>query len=401
MSRPQRHPIALMVVLLVLASALVPLPSLVDAVTGFPPGDAELVRPTLYVALAPLSTTLDALTFLSIERARWALAVWAVALVLISARHSGSRLRRVGQALAGLFTLVLLVAATLVLPRPVARLDTEARAVTVIDYHAHTEASHDGRKGWTSDRLARWHARQGFEASYVTDHNLVFPGASSVIELLPGAEWSVHRQHVIALGSTAAIDRDRFHGTTQRMLGIFGALDRQGVVSIAALPEYWRNHWADLDAVVSAGANGFEIVDCAPKALGFPPAARRRVIALARRHDLVLVGASDNHGWGAATCVWNLAAAGAGGLGSNRVIARSIALAQGEGPAWAAAVTQPWLMFQTLSWSERVSWLTWVAVLALYRAVPRRDGQGGGLSILARSLKLRALFRRKPAEPQA
>ena len=388
-----------MVVLLVLASALVPLPSLVDAVTGSPPADAELVRPAAYVALAPLSTTLDALTFLSLERARWALAAWALALALLGAWRPGSPQRRVARALAGVVALVVLVAATLALPRPVARLATEARAVTVIDYHAHTDASHDGRKGWTPDRLARWHARQGFQASYVTDHNVVFAGASSVIDLLPGAEWSVHRQHVLALGSVADIDRDRFDRTTQRMLGIFAALGRQGVLAIAALPEYWRNHWADLDAFVSAGASGFEIVDCAPKALGFPPAARGRVIALARRHDLVLVGASDHHGWGAATCVWNLAAAGASGLRGNRVIARTIALSQGEGAAWAAGVTQPWRMFQTLSWSERVSWLTWIAVLALYRAVPRRDGQAGGLSILARSLKLRALFRRTPAEP--
>jgi hypothetical protein len=94
------------------------------------------------------------------------------------------------------------------------------------------------------------------------------------------------------------------------------------------------------------------------------------------------------------TCVWNLAAPGATGFSSNRVIVRSIAMSQGEGPAWAAAATQPWRMAQTLTWSERVSWLTWILVILVYRAVPRRDGQSGGLAILARSLKLRALLRR-------
>jgi len=76
----RRHPIAIALVALLLVTAIHALPPLVDAVTGSPPGDVELVRPALYVILAPLSDTLDALTFLSLERARWALAVWALAL---------------------------------------------------------------------------------------------------------------------------------------------------------------------------------------------------------------------------------------------------------------------------------------------------------------------------------
>jgi len=61
-----RHPIAFALAALVLIAALWPLPPLVDAVTNQPPGDADLLRPFFYVALAPLSNTLDALTFLSL-----------------------------------------------------------------------------------------------------------------------------------------------------------------------------------------------------------------------------------------------------------------------------------------------------------------------------------------------
>jgi hypothetical protein len=394
----RRHPLTATLVALILAGAVTPLPALVDAVTGSAPGDAGLHRPVAYLVLAPLSTTLDALTFLSLERARWALAGWAALLVLWSAARPGGVGARVRRAAAGLLVLVGLVAAALVLPRPAPRLVTESRSLTVLDYHAHTQASHDGRKGWTPERLAHWHARQGFDASYVTDHNQVFHGASAAVQLLPGAEWSVHRQHVLALGAPVEIDRERFQRTTARMLRVFGELDRGGAFTVAALPEYWRNHWDRLDAFVAAGVGGFEIVDCAPKALGFPPAGRRRVLELASRNDLLVVGASDNHGWGAVTCVWNLAVPGAGGFRGNRVLARSLALTQGEGAAWAAAVTQPWRLARTLTWTERVSWLTWIAVILLYRTVPRRTGQTGGFAILARSLKLRALLRPKSPE---
>ena len=86
---------------------------------------------------------------------------------------------------------------------------------------------------------------------------------------------------------------------------------------------------------------------------------------------------------------------GAQGFHTNRVFARPLALVQGDWQPWTAAVTQPWFLLRSLSWSERASWLTWVVIILLYRAMPRREGQGAGLGILARSLGPR----RKPAVP--
>src|SRR6266545_1586957 len=163
-------------------------------------------------------------------------------------------------------------------------------------------------------------------------------------------------------------------------------LRRQGALGIASLPEYWRNHAEELDAFVDAGVDGFEIVNCAPKGLAFPAPLRRQVLALAQQHDLVVVGASDNHGWGQVTCVWNLSQPGTHGYRANRVVARPLALLQGEWLPWTAPITQPWFLLRSLTWSERVSWLTWVLVILLYRAMPRRQGQPAGIGILARSL---------------
>jgi len=396
----RRHPVAIALVVLLLATAIHPLSPLVDAVTGSAPGDADLERPILYVMFAPLSNTLDALTFFSQSRAEWAFAVWILVLGAWGAlRRAETPLtwrRRTMRALVGPGVLILLAVAAVLLPRPVPRLTTDGTGGgTVIDYHAHTNASHDGRPGWTLAKLADWHERQGFEASYVTDHNVVYDGSLPVpegtsISLLPGVEWSVHRQHVVAIGPVEPLPRDSFQGSTARMIRIFAAIERQGGLSIASLPEYWRNHWDDLGAFVVAGVDGFEVVNCAPKALGFPSDLRRQVIALAGSHDLMVVGASDNHGWGLVTCVWNVSRPGAQGFHTNRIFARPLALVQGDGWSWAAAVTQPWFLLRSLSWSERASWLTWVVIILLYRAMPRREGQGAGLGILARSLGRRS-----------
>jgi len=396
----RRHPVAIALVVLLLATAIHPLSPLIDAVTGSTPGDVDLERPVTYILVAPLSNTLDALTFLSQPRAEWAVAVWILALAAWGAlRRSETPLtwrRRSTRALVGPGVLVLLAVAAVLLPRPVPRLTTEGTVGgTVIDYHAHTNASHDGRPGWTLAKLAAWHERQGFEASYVTDHNVVYDGSLPVpegtsINLLPGVEWSVYGQHVVAIGPVEPLPRDSFQGSTARMIRIFAAIERQGGLSIASLPEYWRYHWDDLGAFVGGGVDGFEIVNCAPKALGFPSKLRRQVLTLAGSHDLMVVGASDNHGWGKVTCVWNVSLPGAQGFHTNRVFARPLALVQGDWRPWTAAVTQPWFLLRSLSWSERASWLTWVVIILLYRAMPRREGQGAGLGILARSLGRRS-----------
>ena len=385
----RRHPIAFSLLALLLWSALEPLPGLVDAVTGTVPAGADLVRPTAYTVLAPLSNVLDALTFLSAQRAKALLAVWVLALALWGALRRGTLAQRLGRALLGPLAIVLLGAGAVLLPRPVPSLVTADSGVTVIDYHAHTAASHDGRPGWRALDLAAWHAAQGFQASYVTDHNVIFnQPVDEPIRLLPGVEWSVYAQHVVALGAVAPIDRGVYNRDPRAMLGLFAELHRQGALGLASLPEYWEHHWGDLTDFVAAGVDGFEIVNCAPRAIGFPAALRAQVLQLAAQHDLLVVGASDNHGWGKVTCVWNLSSPSAHGYGANHVIARPIALAQGDWDAWTAAYTQPWLMLRALSWSERSSWITWILVILIYRAVPRRAGDSAGIGILARSLEL-------------
>jgi len=382
-----RHPFAWLLLALVIVSAFAPLPPIVDAVTGAVPGDASLARPALYVVLAPLSDLLDSLTFLTIERAQVLLATWIVVLAVWGALWGrGWRGRMVRIGLAPVVVLAL-AAAAVALPRPVPALESADPDATIIDFHAHTQASHDGRRGWTLDDLARWHAAQGFQAAYVTDHNVIFAGRDGdPIPLLPGVEWSVYRQHIVALGPVQPIDRDQFSKDTPGMLKLFDVLHQQGAIAIASIPEYWENHREDLEQFVSAGVDGFEIVNCAPKALRFSSGDRADVLDLARGHDLLVTGASDNHGWGKVTCVWNLSQVGARGFRTNEVIARSLALVQGDRPAWSAGFDQPWLMLRTLTGSERALWVTWIAVYLIYMGVPRRQGRRASLGILARDL---------------
>lgn len=382
-----RHLIALLVAGAVLWSARSAVPPVIDAVTGAAPGDVELVRPLGYVLAAPLSNVLDALTFLSVGRAQALVATCLAALAIVGALGRGGWRRRLVRAVLWPLGFVALAAAAVLLPRPVPRLVHSDPAAAVIDYHVHTQSSHDGRPGWTPARVAWWHARQGFTATYVTDHNRVFNGSDdAAIPLLPGVEWSLYQLHLLAIGHVSDFDRARYSGDLEQLMGVFDALHQQGALAIGSIPEYWRYHRENLERFAAGGIDGFEIVNCAPKAIGFDSAARAGVVRLARQHDLLLVGASDSHGWGMVTCVWNLTVPGARGVQANRVLARPLALWQDRGPAWDTALSQSWGMLRTLSWPERISWLTWIALITIYRMLPRRDGQAAGLGILARSL---------------
>lgn len=384
-----RHPVALLLAGVTLASAAWPVPPLVDAVAGGAAGgDVGLVRPLGYTLLAPLSNTLDALTFLSLERAKALVLTWLVVAAAVGALRSGSWRRRLLRGLTWPLAVVALAAAAVLLPRPVPRLAARDPSMAILDYHVHTVASHDGRPGWTLARIARWHARQGFTASYITDHNRVFGGTTETeIPLLPGVEWSLHQLHLVAIGPVQTIDRAPYSADLDGLLGVFAAIHRQGAMSIASIPEYWRYHRENLERFAIAGADGFEIVNCAPKAIGLPPGARGDVIRLAQRYDLLLTGASDSHGWGMVTCVWNLTLPGERRVRANRVLARPLALAQGRLAAWHAGVSQPWEMARSLTWPERVSWLCWITLITIYRVPRRRNGQRGGIGVLARTLR--------------
>src|SRR5207244_4985208 len=113
----RRHPIALGFIVLILLAATSPLPPVVDAATGTPPLDADLVRPTAYTALAPISHMLDTLTFLTVGRAIALLIVWIPALALRGWLRPGSRRRRVVTAVLGAAVVPGLGGGAVLLPR--------------------------------------------------------------------------------------------------------------------------------------------------------------------------------------------------------------------------------------------------------------------------------------------
>ena len=374
------------------------------------PPSVHLSYPTVYIALAPLFTLWDGVSMLSMSRLygfllggallylAWRL--WRV--VVRRMAWSRSRPRRapirgeVGRLLAALAALAAFVGAGLLWHRPMAALAGAGPDAVVFDVHSHSAASHDvagtAMRGFDAAANLRWHRRAGFDAVFLTDHNTMaghLARRGGVIQpdstpaLCPGIEVSAWKAHIVLLGDTLAVDQRRYNGSLEQLVALLRTSDSvYGALSVLSLPEYERNHRDRLDTLLAVGADGLEIVNASPKANEMSRARRDSVVALARAANRFVVGASDSHGWGATSMVWNLmtvpgwrdgsAPAALGptlcerlldglrrGFGASQIVERHRLRPDSGWPVWLTPLGVVWETWRSMNWLLTAAWLVW------------------------------------------
>jgi hypothetical protein len=407
------------VTLLLLAARLAAAPALSDPVEGSAPDSLYLGTPLLYLAFAPFFTLWDGLSMLSMSRLEGFLTGVLMLYLVWRSAHAWLR-RRTGSPLVswtrelailaisiGLFLGFIIIGA--VWHRPMLSLEGVGRDQRVVDFHSHTNVSHDVRdtwmRGFDAEANRRWHARAGFDAVFITDHNTVAGLGTGDLEpgsedqrthpvLCPGIEVSAWRAHIVLLGDTLPVERHRYNGSLEQLLTLLRSSDSAyGALSVASLPEYQRNHWSRLDQLTAAGLDGFEIVNAAPKANELGQAQRDSVIALARLQNRFVVGVSDSHGWGSTNMVWNLVPVryegSAGGpceavLGQLRtgfpavqVIERHRLRPDTWWPMWLTPIGVVWETWRSMGWALTISWLVWLWGVSIWRWRRHRPDSAG------------------------
>ena len=403
--RLARYPwIAIVLTLLVVASALFAISPVRDAATLGPVPEAHLSLPTSYVAIAPISDALDTMSLLTVPQhialvltAIVLYVVWRVVRLRRRPSTTGRVRREAGRATLFLIGLVLVYAALAMMPRPMAALVVDVPEVIVVDFHAHTLYSHDGRAGWTAEDVRKWHHDAGFDATYVTDHRSV-QGAQRGIDgnpaqagegtmLLPGIEVVWDGLHVNLLSAAS-----RYQGLITPSLGDVDAdalrlasmVPNAEPIVVATIPD-------DLSKMHPAGGPGtagvraVEVVDGSPRGLLQSRRDRAKIVRLADSLDLALVAGSDNHGWGHTAPAWTaMQISGWRGMDADslsqmielyirkgrrrvtRVMERVVA-DPGNSPI-ELALTGPiafWRMLTTISADERVLWVIWIWAIVL------------------------------------
>ena len=292
---------------------------LVDVLTGTVPVSARVAYPVLHVVFAPWTLLADWLNGGS-RRDLIGFAVWAVAgyaLLRLAATGIPLARRTLREALYAAVFLVALAAFVgwgYWLQRPIPRLVATDPGDLVLDIHSHTAMSHDGRKGFGAAQNAWWHARAGFDAAFVTDHNVVGAAKAWRTEargrpprLLDGEELSLSGLHLVVLGNPGAISNRPYDASWDSTGALIRRLHADSLYLIASLPEYWEHHWGvELGELTTWGVDAFEAWTTSPKAMDLPPEARRAVVARSRLENRTLFGATDMHGFGNSATVWNL-----------------------------------------------------------------------------------------------
>ena len=392
--------VPLALTLLLGLTALLAVPPIRDAATLRPVPEVRLIFSGSYLALSPLYDVLDALSLMTVGQ-HVAMLVSVLVLVALARwfRRRGAPSRPIGRALlveAGWLVGAILVMAALyafgaVVQRPMAQLAVGPVDVLAVDVHAHTEHSHDGRKGWDVEKVRRWHADAGFDAVYVSDHRSMrgaedaWPNnpqqAGQGVTVLPALEavWDGAHLNILSYGrSYAGLTTQDLRDIDTLAVQLASRIRGKEPVLVQTFPDAWKDI-TPFRGPGTAGARAIEIVDGAPRGLSQVRRDRQRILAFADSFNLALVAGSNNHGWGRTAPGWTLfripAWRGmrpdslademefiirAAGRRATRVVERT-AVDPGQTGAM-LAFTLPavaWRTFTTLSVEQRVSWLVW------------------------------------------
>jgi hypothetical protein len=365
---------------------------------------ASLSTPPAYDLFAPISNVLDALTLLSPAQYWATFALCAVTFFgfwtyrRARSRGGASAMKFVRAALGFVGGTVAVVGIMLVAGRPMASLALADRDLIAVDFHSHTDASHDGRPGFDAESNREWHSSSGFDAAYVTDHK-TFDGALSGVAhnparsgdrtvLLPGVELRDGDEHLILIGVDPArmrITSPDWQGTAVKADG--GTAPPMLLLSmpgnILRIPSNETN-----GAVRLAGIEG---VDGSPRGMAQSARDRDAILALAGKLHLAVVAASDNHGWGRTAPAWSvLRIPGwrgmtpaeldiairqtivANGSRAIQVIARRTAPPpRNKVEAVAGGIVIALVIMRTMNFPDRLSWIAWswgLCLLSLGRA---------------------------------
>ena len=376
--------------------------SIVDSHDGPPPAVTRLDLPASYVAMSPVSRTLDALSLLSVPQTVWLfvfVALVVVAAIIATKKKSVRRLPAriaIGVGLV-ILSVAVLEASVILLPRPMANLRVSDPQVLRIDFHSHTQDSRDANQSFTPERNREWHKSGGFDVAYISDH-VRFAGAAAAMKKNPAKAGD-------SLVILSAVE-GRYHKILSTvMLRLVQAdtavLDSKGhlhegmpsngttPVTIVAIPN------GNIDSVTAESLDSLphfaamELVDAAPRGLGQLDKEEEKIRRIAADRHLILVSSSNNHGWGRTVAAWNLMTIPAWRLLTPDSLALmiekpfrerqldAVTIVKRLRPRTAglsAPLTLPVVLYQTvgsLTTAERGVWLVWIWAIALAASLLR------------------------------
>lgn len=199
------------------------------------------------------------------------------------------------------------IAFNLFIPLPTNTIRSKNPDKILIDFHSHTTYSHDGLI--TPRQQIKWHKRNGFDAFFLTDHNVFKPAFEFVTEyekqntaenepvLLCGMEFSGD-SHLLLLGIDTTLRKSEYQDETV----IQKVRQMNGLVFVA---HWWSLHKHSPDQYVQWGVDGFEIAKQGQD-IDLDPEIFSNLKKISLENKLFLLGTTDYHGYGSFCYTWSV-----------------------------------------------------------------------------------------------
>ena len=381
-----KHRFALLASILLVLSAMFSTYSIRDVLTMQEAQGFALDTNLVYLVFAPLFNVLDMMTALSLtQHASWLTFLFIAGLItsfkLITLKHGFIRWLLI--LLLPIAAIAFLYTVAVLMPRPMTSLIVPDDTMLIVDFHSHTNASHDANTSFDAEDNRMWHEKSGFDAVFVTDHytfESVVIGKGNNAEnakydvlLLDGIELQHMGGHVLALCATSFVRIENGYTWKTNAYGCDPLLVQANPGPINDSDTVFRER----------GIEALEIHDGAPIAIE-EVKNRQLWMDKAKSLNIAIVSGSDNHGWAYAASGWSILHISdwemmnadelalaitqrirEKGFAAVQVVERHMVL---PARSWIGHVTMPvqliWQMLATLSWQERLSWMVWAWILS-------------------------------------
>jgi hypothetical protein len=228
-----------------------------------------------------------------------------------------------------------------------------------------------------------YHKRQGFDASFITEHNntdsyeklLEVAAQFPEYKIFPGLQQQTKDGISVLILGREKFSAEDFHNKTIKEIV---SLAHQRNMSVI-IPDWWRRKKPPWQDIKNWGVDGFEIYT--PEYRWVDDEERRKLIEFCKKNNMIMIGATDWHGWTSYGGVWNIyEKPGSDGITAESLIfdesgkikqpTKIIVLRKSGEHSEIRTIFEPFVglyyYFRDMNLPKFLSWSFWILVIGFY-----------------------------------
>ena len=347
---------------------------LVDVITGQRPENFSIIWSANRIIFEPFVALCEyfvSLAYYDKQLISWVF--WLLALCFIfGIRKKGGLRDAVSLILFSMLIFLSLVTVSLISPLPAPELKIPD-SFTKIDFHSHTYYSYDAIDSPQAN--LRFHIKQGFDLFFATEQQNTeslshFEKGEQLSRVFPGVQVRTTDGNALLVLGSKYFDGKKFRKKSNKEIVALAHSENLLVIC----PHWWKWRMPPLENIYRAGVDGFEVYN--PGYMQLSETERKRTIDFCKEKKLLMISATDWHGWGAFSSVWTVFEGNPAEVKSDPVKflkgkpkTMVVAYKRNEAAALSRYYLEPfyaiYYYFAGIDFYQCLSWLAWILVFLI------------------------------------